>query len=200
MMQPLRDRRHWPETKNYLERVGQINNDLMLAREIAAREETVPDWLEDLTISTEDLTEKPEAVALLKLLHRHQLKLHSLEQMEAYKELAEEHAKNCLENGEAVSSLLEATAFTTMGPKADEQLYASPELESVLIRWAEMTLEDSNIQAPQPTMVQALMLAKLSLFLEQEPGMNPVWEAESKRSLLSSSFYSSGGNRTKKSD
>ncbi len=36
----------WPETTDYLTKLGQLNNDLMVLREIQAAEEYLPSWLE----------------------------------------------------------------------------------------------------------------------------------------------------------
>ncbi|MCS3427594.1 hypothetical protein [Leucobacter aridicollis] len=36
----------WPETTDYLTKLGQLNNDLMALREMQAADEHIPSWLE----------------------------------------------------------------------------------------------------------------------------------------------------------
>lgn len=91
----------WPETADYLQRVGQVNNDLMVLRDLAARDEYEASltWLDHLAVDVEDLTEKPSAVMVLWFLHRQGIPVKSAVSVPAFQEIQDEHEAQWKEGG-----------------------------------------------------------------------------------------------------
>lgn len=197
----LQDR--WPETDNYLERVGQINNDLLTLREIDAHEKYVPGWLERLAIGKNDLVKKPNAIRLLALLHQRGVSVPSRMTVPAFREIQREYELS--EEGEKLFpedsldtnpnyDVLDSTYLTTVGTEGDAQLLALPGLESALKSWVDQVMSNFLKETPPVTLAQAFLMAHLAGYLLQEQARPELWE-DSLRSLRSSKFFERAGNR-----
>lgn len=187
----------WPETTNYLTRVGQINNDLMVLREAAARDRMSITWLDQLGITAEDLLAKPTAWSIASFLEQRAVKIEALLQLPEYLEDLTEQ-QTLFEQGEvSYDSLVEDPSYQ-LTAAADEQLWSSPELGSKLVSWATQTVSrilasmSMSMSTPTLSLTQATIMFRLFQFLEQEE-TSPVLVAESLQSLLSSGFFEMAG-------
>lgn len=185
----------WPETTDYLERVGQVTNDLSVLREMLQRDgyEMKLDWLDQLAVDVEDLTKTPTAVAVMMFLHRRGISIRSAAQIEDYQELREEQEQDYSEGYGSSAEILDDPTFV-LPSLLDARLWALPELQKKLIAWATETSARHGEPNGQPTLTQAAILMRVTQFLEQEPEQSPEWAAECLRSALSSEFYSKAGS------
>lgn len=185
----------WPETTDYLERVGQVTNDLTILRELLQRDgyEASLTWLDQLAVDVEDLTKTPTAVAVMMFLNRRGISIRSAAQIEEYQELREEQEREYSEGYGSSAEILDDPTFVLPG-LIDARLWALPELQKKLMAWSTETAARHGNQGNQPTLTQAAILMRVSQFLEQEPEQSPEWAAECLRSALSSEFYSKAGS------
>lgn len=200
LFQQLQDR--WPETDNYLTRVGQINNDLMTLREIDAHEQHIPGWLERLAIGENDLVKAPNAIRLLELLHQRGVSVPSRMTVPAFREIQREYEVSA--HGERLFpedsletnpnyDVLDSPYLTTVGTEGDAQLLALPGLESALKSWVDQVMNNFLKDTPPVTLAQAFLMAHLAGYLLQEQARPELWE-DSLRSLRSSKFFEKAGN------
>lgn len=181
----------WPETTNYLTRVGQINNDLMVLREAAARDRMSISWLDQLSITIEDLLVKPTAWSIAAFLEQRAVKIEALSQIPEYQEDLTEQ-QEMFEQGEvSYDSLVEDPSYQ-LTAAADEQLWNSAELGSKLINWATETVLRITGSTHGLSLTQATIVFRLFQFLDQEE-TSPGLVAESLQSLLSSGFFEMAG-------
>ncbi|MBS3182369.1 hypothetical protein [Leucobacter manosquensis] len=192
----------WPETTDYLRRVGQVNNDLAVLREISQRDEYEASltWLDHLAVGVEDLTKQPNPVTVLWFLHRDGMEIASASQVDSYREIREEFDQEQIRlNGESSGlswDVLDEGPFNL--PDSDEQqLWALPELQQKFLAWADQTATRHDYQGPALTLAQGSILFNVCLFLEQEPEQSPGWAEECLRSALSSDFFEKAANPTK---
>ncbi|WP_053353945.1 hypothetical protein [Leucobacter musarum] len=180
----------WPETDDYLARVGQVNNDLQVLREISERDqyEASLTWLDRLAVSITDLTELPSAVTVLQHLHLRGMSVATALTVPGFREIQEEHAQQYQEGYESSPEVLDGPVFGL--PQATEQaLWALPELQEKLLSWATDTATRHEYQGPTVTLAQAAILLNTVRFLEQEAEPSPGWAAECLRFALSSEFF-----------
>lgn len=185
----------WPATENFLERVGQVNNDLMVLREAAARDEYESSltWLDHLAVGVEDLTETPSAVMVLWFLHQNGIRVKSALSVQGYREIQDEHEARWEEGTEPSPNVLDEGPFDL--PKADDQaLWALPELQKKLTAWADETAIRHGHSETPLTLAQAAILLNVCQYLDQEPEPSPGWAAECLRSALSSEFFEKAGH------
>lgn len=185
----------WPETADYLQRVGQVTNDLMVLRELAARDEyeATLTWLDHLAIDVEDLTEMPSAAMVLWFLHKQGISVKSAVSVAAFREIQDEHEAQWREGSEATPNVLDEGPFGL--PEADDQaLWALPELQRKLTAWADETAARHGYMQTPVSLAQASILLLVCQFLEQEPEQSPEWAAECLRSALSSEFFAKAAN------
>lgn len=194
-------RQTWPESTDYLARVGQANNDLSVLRELAQREtyEAQLSWLDQMAVSVEDLTQRPNAANVMSLLFSEGTKFLSATEVLEYKELSEAHRADQLadlqewQDPNDLEHLLE-TPGLVFSESLDEALWALPELQESLLGWATLTAERHG-HPGQMTLAQAWILFRVCLFLEAEPEQSPEWAAECLQSALSSEFFKNAGSR-----
>ncbi|MBL3685678.1 hypothetical protein D3248_01735 [Leucobacter zeae] len=178
----------WPETTDYLVRVGQVTNDLMVLRELAAAENASPTWLTELAVDEEDLLQTPTAVSVLRFLHGRGIEVKSTQQVLEYQELRDEQEQAFEEGTESTPEILEDLRFSV--PMAiDAKLWELPELQKKLMAWAAETATKHGHPTSPPSLTQAIVLMQTVRFMEQEPEQSPDWAAELLRSALSSEFY-----------
>ncbi|WP_336652997.1 MULTISPECIES: hypothetical protein [unclassified Leucobacter] len=180
----------WPVTESYLERVGQVNNDLMVLRELAARDEYEASltWLDQLGVGVEDLTEMPSAVMVLWFLHRNEIRVQSAATVPAFREIDAEHVARFEDGTETSPDVLSEGPFDL--PRADDQaLWALPELQKKLTAWADETATRHGYSQTPVSLAQAAILLNVCRFLDEEPEASPGWAAECLRSALSSEFF-----------
>ena len=189
----------WPETTDYLRRVGQVNNDLAVLREMSQRDEYEASltWLDRLEVGVEDLTMQPNPVTVLWFLHRNGTEISTASQVVSYREIREEYDQEQERiNGENSSlswDVLDEGPFNL--PSADEQqMWELPELQQKFLEWASETAARHGYEGPAPTLAQAVILLNVCRFLEQEPEQSPGWAAECLRSALSSVFFEKAAN------
>lgn len=177
----------WPDTTDYLTRVGQINNDLMVLREAAARDRITVTWLDRLAIEPEDLLVRPAAIAIARMLHQKWTPLQALGALPEYQEALEEQRERYEEGATPTELPVEDPSFT-LTAESDEVLWSSPELGSKLTSWATATVERVLGTSTELSLTQAAIVFRLFQFLEQEDP-SPGLVEESLRSLLSSEFF-----------
>lgn len=187
-------RQSWPETTDYLTRVGQANNDLSVMRELAQREayEAQLTWLDKLAVGVEDLTRRPNAMSAMKELHSSGVKIASASQVKEYEELRQDHLEEYEEGREPNAELLESLPFE-LPASTEQELWNLPELQNALMVWAAETAQRHG-HPVKVTLAQAWILLNVCLFLEAEPEQSPVWAEECLRSALSSEFFEKAGN------
>ena len=174
----------WPDTTDYLTRVGQINNDLMVLREAAAREQITVTWLDRLAIEPEDLLSRPAAIAVARMLHENRTPLQALSDLPEYREALGERV--------TLAELPVEDPSFTLTTESEEVLWSSPELGSKLTSWATATVERILGTSTELSLTQAAIVFRLFQFLEQEDP-SPGLVAESLQSLLSSGFFEMAG-------
>lgn len=195
-------RESWPETTDYLTQVGQANNDLSVMRELAHREtyEASLTWLDQLAVGVEDLTKRPNAARVMRLLFSEGTKFLSAKEVPEYREVAEAHRHDQiadlqeLQDPEDIEHLLESDNLV-FAESLDEALWLLPELQESLLRWAAETAQRHE-HTQMVTLAQTWILFNVCQFLESEPEQSPVWAAECLRSALSSDFFEKAGNPT----
>lgn len=186
----------WPETDDYLRRVGQVTNDLMVMREILRADEYQPTWLEALAIDEVDLLKTPTAVEAMQFLFRQGIEIRSAEQVPDYQELRQEQLEEYAAGDTSIFEILEVPGFAVRN-ETDAQLWALPELQEKVLAWATATAKRHDYRGDPLTLTQAAILVQLCSFLEQEPEQSPGLAAESLRSALSSEFFEKAGNLPK---
>lgn len=188
----------WPTTENYLERVGQVNNDLMVLREAAARDEYESSltWLDHLAVSVEDLTKRPNAALVMQALFRHGVVIRNAMEVTEFRELKEAHDHDQAvdqEDPDFREHLLE-TPGLKFWKRLDEAIWALPEFQKKLTAWAgETAIRHGHSEMPL-TLAQASILFNVCQYLDQEPEPSPGWAAECLRSALSSEFFAKAAN------
>lgn len=192
--QLLRDlAKKWPETTDYLQRVGQIQNDLMTLRELSAKEAHTPDWLEALAIEEQDLLTIPTGVEVLRFLFNQNIIVKTARQIPEYQEDQETEQALHEEGDSPHQDVLEDPEYL-LTAESDARVWALPELQTKLIEWTIETAERFRPGAPTPTLYQATILMKTARFLEQDLNQSPEFRAECWQSALSSKFYERAGN------
>ena len=194
----------WPETDDYLTRVGQINNDLMTMREIEYYENHIPDWLERLAIGENDLVKEPNPMHILALLYDRGVNVPSRMTVPEFREL--QRGYELSENGEMLfpadsletdsnCEVLEDSRYLpdSLGEEADARLLALPELESTLRTWVDQVMHNFLKDTPPVTLQQAFLGVHLISYLLQDQARPELWE-DSLRSLRSSKFFEKAGN------
>ncbi len=182
----------WPETDDFLTRVGQLNNDRLLLQEAAARESMTVSWMDRLGISAEDLLTLPSATEIARFLHERGQRFEVLEASPEFREDRAEQAELFASGESGTDRPLEDPSYLLSAELA-EQLLSSAELASKLVAWASTTSTRWTAARLQPSTLQALMLLRLFQVLEQEPELSPGLVEESVRSLLSSAFFEMAG-------
>ncbi|MFD5600800.1 hypothetical protein ACFWHR_12190 [Leucobacter sp. NPDC058333] len=189
----------WPETTDYLRRVGQINNDLMALREMAQRDtyESSLTWLDRLAVGVADLTSRPNAAVVMRFLFARQIVIRTATEVPEYLELREafdqEQTEEYGEESSAREHLLESPTLTFWA-SLDQAMWELPELQESLMGWALETATRHDYTGPALTLTQAIILLNVCLFLEQEPEQSPGWAVECLRSALSSDFFEKAAN------
>ncbi len=179
----------WPETTDYLTKLGQLNNDLMVLREIKAADEHIPSWLELLGYSEDDFLETPTAVEVLVFLNSMGIVVSSRLSVPAFKEM-HDYQEEQYESGDASSpEILEAIHPLRLLEAEDAMLWALPELQKKLIEWAKQTAARHGSPAPLMTLTQATILMLVVRALDHDLNKSPGWQAECLQSALSSEFY-----------
>lgn len=186
----------WAETEDYLQRVGQVNNDLMAIREMTDRDEYESSltWLDHLSVGVEDLTAHTSAVSVLQHLHRHGKRVPTASQVTTYQEIRDEHEALWEAGSETHPDVLDGPLFELTDAN-DQALWELPELQDQLLCWAAETAKRHDYQGPALTVKQATILMLVTRFLDQEEEHSPEWAAECLRSALSSDFFVKAGNR-----
>ena len=190
------------QTDDYLMRVGLINNQLMTNRESAAIEELIVDWLDELAITSEDLTKQPEPMHLLQMLHSEGISVPARMTVSDFRELQREFELDSV--GEMLfpadsvqvdplHDVLTRRSTSTAGPSGDAQLFALPELESKLKSWAAEKLQTVGAPEESLTFLQACQVANLATYLLQAEA-GEAWWAESLQLLRSSEFFKTAVN------
>lgn len=184
----------WPETTDYLRRVGQVTNDLMVLREMQQAEgyEASLTWLDQLEVDVEDLTATPTGAAVLRFLHQQGTMVRSATQVLEYLELQQEHERAFQEGYGSSPDLLDDPAFS-LTSESDARMWAIPELQTALIEWATATANRHG-RPGKVSLTQAAILMRVTQFLEQEPEHSPGWAAECLQSALSSGFFEQAAN------
>lgn len=182
----------WPETDNYLVQLGQLQNDLMVMRELQMDDQYTPTWLDLLAIDAEDLTQVPTAMSTLRFLDSRGITVPTASQVQAFQELATEQIELHRLGEEESPNLLDVQGLE-LHEADDQKLWELPELQQQILRWATTEVNRITQTEHQVTLAQATMFMMLSRFIDQESGMTPEWAAESARSLLSSEFYLQAG-------
>lgn len=190
------------QTDDYLMRVGLINNQLMTNRESAAIEELIVDWLDELAITSEDLTKQPEPMHLLQMLHSEGISVPSRMTVSDFRELQREFELDSV--GEMLfpadsvqvdplHDVLTRRSTSTASPSGDAQLFALPELESRLKSWADKKLQTAGAPVENLTFQQACQVANLATYLLQAEA-GEAWWVESLQLLRSSEFFKTAAN------
>lgn len=182
----------WPETADYLTRIGQTTNDLMVLRELRQVEPPSESILELLGYDDEDLLKIPAASTVLRFLYSRNEWVRSAAQIPGYRELWEEHETENKEYG-GVEEFLE-TNFV-FDPETDLRVWALPELQEKLTTWAATTAARYQPETSTVTLTQATILMLTALMLEQEHHSDAL-AAECWLYVLSSSFYAKAGSPT----
>ncbi|MEV8339453.1 MULTISPECIES: hypothetical protein [Leucobacter] len=191
----------WPETTDYLRRVGQVNNDLAVLREISQRDEYEASltWLDHLAVGVEDLTSRPNAAIVMRFLFARQIVIRSAAEVPEYRELQEafdqEQTEEYGEDSSSREHLLESPT-STFWESLDQKMWSLHELHVKLALWALETATSHGYEGPSLTLTQAVILLNVCRFLEQEPEQSPGWAAECLRSALSSDFFEKAANPT----
>lgn len=184
--------RTWPETEDFLQRVGQVTNDLQVLRELRMTGLSAPTWLEELAVDEADLLQTPSAVEVLRFLQARGILVRSAAEVTEYQELREEQTE-AFEAGQAsTSEILEDLAFAVPA-RIDARLWALPELQRKLTAWAAETAERYGRAGTTLSLTQVTLLMQLARFLEQEPEQSAEWAAGCLRSALSSEFFERAG-------
>lgn len=179
----------WPETEDYLQRVGQVTNDLMVLRELQAREsyEAGLTWLDRLGYDMSDVTAVPTGMQVLRFLYNRRIVVKAAMQLTVLQELQQE-----LDAEDAELDVREDRTLE-LPPAEDARLWAMSELQRKLIAWALETAQRHGYEK-RLAVAQAAILMNVVSMLEAEPGMTPEWAAESLRSVLSSDWFVKGEN------
>lgn len=182
----------WPDTDNYLERVGQINNDLMVMREFQAAQNHIPDFLERLAIGPGDLMKEPDGEEQLRFLYQQGIRVKSVEALPTFIEAQQEYRR---EKDDETMDILE-DSYRTIFFQAEAKIVAGmPEMQSKLTAWATQMLQMYAPTYQEPlSYLQVLMLLRLTVFLDQEDA-GAEWREDSVRSLLSTSFFEKAAPR-----
>lgn len=178
----------WPETDNYLDRVGQVTNDLMVAREIQQAATHTPSWLDRLAIEASDLLKVPTAVDVLRYLHEHQIVIREAMTVSEYREAVEDYNLEQANGEHSFFSPVEDQSFF-LTEASDLALWALPQVQEQCVSVMQTVLERFVPNQPALTLEQAVILLRLITFLKQEPTMSHEWAEESVQSLLSEPFF-----------
>lgn len=187
----------WPETDNYLERIGQINNDLQVLREMQAAQNHVPDFLEQLAIDTTDILALPEAMSMLRLLHEYEVTVESLETVQGYREARDEflnQERALYQDQTHWVDVLGDSVELPLTSETEQQIQSLPELHTKVRVWAAARLAEAGLELQPVSLTQALMIVNLMLYLEQEEA-GSEWQADCLQSLRSTSFYSQAASQ-----
>lgn len=189
--------KRWPETDDYMTRVGQANNDLMVMAEILRAERTIPTWQDRLAIEDSDLMKRPQALIALRILHSKGVVVESAESIPDYWEWLEAYRPESGAIETATELLLKDPYVTEFRAETDEALWALPEFQDKLKAWANYITEVFN-RPQKVTLTQAAMIVNLYQFLDQELRLTHELAADSMRSLFSTDYYVKAGQPAKK--
>lgn len=184
----------WPETTDYLTKLGQLNNDLMVLREMKAADEHIPSWLELLGYSEDDFLETPTAVEVLIFLNALGIVVSSRLSVSAFKEMHDYQEEQYASGDASSPEILEAIRPLRLLETEDAMLWALPELQKKLIEWAKETAARHGFPAPLMTLTQATILMLVVRALDHDLNKSPGWQAECLQSALSSEFYQKAGS------
>ncbi|GAA2823401.1 hypothetical protein [Leucobacter komagatae] len=184
----------WPETTDYLTKLGQLNNDLMVLRDIQAADEHIPSWLEILAYSEDDFAKTPTAMRVLRFLYERQIMVASRRTVPAFQELQVDREARYERDDVSTPELLEAYPPVELLEAEDAMLWALPELQKKLTAWAKETAARHGSPTPLMTLTQATILMLVVEALEQDLNTSPEWQAECLQSALSSEFYQQAGS------
>lgn len=185
-------RQSWPETTDYLQRVGQVTNDLMMLREMRRVAASSSTWLEQLAVDEEDLLKMPTAVQVLRFLHAREIHVKTVAQVTEYQELRDEHTAAFEAREASTPEILDDPALV-LPAAIDARLWALPEIQRKLTRWASDTAARHGRDVPNLSLTQATILLLVTVLLEQEPEQSPEWAEECLLSALSSEFFQQAG-------
>lgn len=181
----------WPETDNYLERIGQVNNDLMVEREMRAAQNHLPSFLEKLAIDVSDLLVEPDGETLLRFLHSEGIRVPSAE---AHPAFVEEQAAYQEDQENPMANVLDDPNWAITFEHQAQELAALPEMHEKLLAWALRILNFYHLPPSQHlSHRQVLMLVRLWQFLNQSAAQDE-WREESVRSLLSTTYFEKAAN------
>lgn len=186
----------WPETTDYLVRVGQVQNDLMVLRELQEADRAEASWMDELAIGEADLLQVPSGMSVLRFLWARWIRVQEATTVPEYAEAVREQQEMHENLSASTSELLEEPAFE-LQMAADARLWALPELQDTLTEWAQETASEHGRPSPKLTLTQATVLMQLVRYLDQAPEPSPEWAAELLRSALSSEFFAKAANPTK---
>lgn len=186
----------WPETTDYLRRVGQVQNDLMVLRELQEADRAEASWMDELAIGEADLLQVPSGMSVLRFLWAREIPVRQAMSVREYAAAAEEQQEMFEDGTASTSQLLEEPGFELL-LAADARLWALPELQAKLTEWAQETATKHSRPSPRVTLTQATVLMRLVQYLDQAAEPSPEWAAELLRSALSSEFFEKAANPTK---
>ncbi|KAM9865640.1 hypothetical protein ACIFOC_01262 [Leucobacter aridicollis] len=184
----------WPETTDYLTKLGQLNNDLMVLREIQAAEEHIPSWLEQMAYSEDDFLEIPSAVEVLTFLNQQGIVVSSRLTVPAFREMHDYQEGQYDSEDASTPEILEAVPPLRLLEAEDAMLWALPELQKKLTEWAKQVAARHGSPAPLMTLTQATILMLVVRALDHDLNKSPGWQAECLQSALSSEFYQQAGS------
>lgn len=175
----------WPETTDYLQRVGQVNNDLMVMREMQS--EQPEGWMDRLGVEERDLLELPTGLVALQFLNAQGITVSAAMRLPELQELATDQ-QEMFEAGEtAYENFLEDPTTVLPSEALELRVWALPELQKKLIEWANATATTVGAQVPPMTLTQAAILLWVHRFVDQSA--DRVYGQEYLRSALSSEFF-----------
>lgn len=183
----------WPETADYLKRVGQVQNDLLVLQEEAARESHTPSWMDELGIETSDLLRVPTAVSVMRFLYENRIIVPTARQIPEYQEDQEMLEQARAEGDSLHLDVLEDPQYL-LSEASDLRMWALPELQMKLMEWAAETAKRFDPLLGKPNLSQSTILHMVARFLDQDQNRSPEFQAECWRSVLSSEYYAKAGN------
>ncbi|UTX53294.1 hypothetical protein [Leucobacter aridicollis] len=179
----------WPETTDYLTKLGQLNNDLMVLREMKAADEHIPSWLELLGYSEDDFMKTPTAMEVLRFLNQQGIVVQSRLTVPKFLEFHTDQEELYEAGEESTPEVLEVSPPLELRDEYDAMLWALPELQEKLVEWAKQTAARHGSPAPLMTLTQATILMLVVRALDHDLNKSPGWQAECLQSALSSEFY-----------
>lgn len=189
----------WPATDDYLTRVGQANNDLMVMDEILRAELTIPSWQDRLAIEDQDLRKRPRAHLVLRILLTKGVFVKSAKSIADYQEWLDAYEEDHSGPESLTEVMLRDPYFTGFKEATSDQLWALPEFQDKVKTWAESITEAFG-RPQQVSLAQAGMIVNLYQYLDQESTLTHELAEGSMRSLFSSEFFKKAAPRPQKNE